>query len=81
MATCCRKALRGFPAESCVFFLVSVLAAGHVLAGPAIERLDPAMATADAESGLVWYDVLGLGLEGQGWSDVADPFARLPARA
>lgn len=48
---------------------------------PAIERLDPAMAVPGANGELLWYDVKPLGLEGQGWPEVAHPFDRLPARA
>ncbi len=50
-----------------------------------IEELDPNFAQPTAEQGLHWYDVrafaAGRPLEGQGWSDVGRPFARLPARA
>ena len=46
-----------------------------------IEELDPAMAVTHPESGLLWYDLLDLGLEGQGWGDLAHPYDRLPARA
>ncbi|MEW4530480.1 SGNH/GDSL hydrolase family protein [Maioricimonas sp. JC845] len=31
--------------------------------------------------GIAWYDVRTLGVEGQGWTDTAAPFDRLPARA
>lgn len=33
------------------------------------------------DDGVLWYDVRSLGLEGQGWADVAAPFDRLPAKA
>ena len=33
------------------------------------------------EDNTAWYDVSGLGLEGQGWTDTAAPYDRLPARA
>jgi len=33
------------------------------------------------EKGVAWYDVRGIGVEGQGWKDTASPFDRLPARA
>ncbi len=46
-----------------------------------LEQLDPNMAAAQADSDLLWYDLLDLGLEGQGWSDLAHPYDRLPARA
>ncbi len=31
--------------------------------------------------GINWFDIRGLGVEGQGWSDVKAPFDRLPERA
>jgi hypothetical protein len=34
-----------------------------------------------AEDGTLWYDIRLLGLEGQGWNEVAAPFDRLPAKA
>jgi hypothetical protein len=39
------------------------------------------MAVARPDSDLLWYDLLDLGLEGQGWTDTASPYDRLPARA
>lgn len=47
-------------------------------AGPVI---DPATAKVDPASGIHWYDVRVLGIEGQGWSDTKAPFDRLPAKA
>ena len=47
-------------------------------AGPA---LDPATAKVDPATGVQWFDVRALGLEGQGWADTKAPFDRLPARA
>lgn len=44
-------------------------------------RLDPNMATRDADGGLDWYDAGSLGVEGQGWRAESAPFARLPGRA
>lgn len=43
--------------------------------------LDPGSAVRDAERGVLHYDLLDLGLEGQGWTDLAAPFDRLPAKA
>lgn len=34
-----------------------------------------------ADDGTLWYDIKLLGLEGQGWNEVAAPFDRLPAKA
>ncbi len=45
------------------------------------ERLDPNMATVSPDGNTLWYDALLLGVEGQGWTDVAAPYDRLPARA
>jgi lysophospholipase L1-like esterase len=47
-------------------------------AGPAI---DPGTAKVDPATGIHWYDVRPLGLEGQGWADTKAPFDRLPAKA
>ncbi|MBI1321122.1 MAG: hypothetical protein GC168_19530 [Candidatus Hydrogenedens sp.] len=56
-----------------------------VLAGRAfsdeIEALDPNFASPSPEGGIVWYDALQLGLIGQGWTDLATPYDRLPAKA
>jgi hypothetical protein len=41
--------------------------------------LDPG--TAMVQDGVSWYSILPLGIEGQGWTDVEQPFDRLPARA
>jgi hypothetical protein len=37
--------------------------------------------TADPKTGVVWYDVRLLGVEGQGWTDTKAPFDRLPGKA
>lgn len=34
-----------------------------------------------AEDGIAWHDARDIGVEGQGWTDTASPFDRLPARA
>jgi hypothetical protein len=34
-----------------------------------------------AENGVAWHDIRDIGVEGQGWTDTASPFDRLPARA
>ena len=46
-----------------------------------LDRIDPDMAIARPDSNLVWYDALTIGLEGQGWQDLAHPYDRLPASA
>src|SRR5436190_12193153 len=47
-------------------------------AGPVI---DPNTAKVDPATGVHWYDVRALGVEGQGWTDTKAPFDRLPAKA
>ncbi|MBA4187886.1 MAG: hypothetical protein C0467_07695 [Planctomycetaceae bacterium] len=47
-------------------------------AGPVI---DPSTAKVDAATGIHWYDIRTLGVEGQGWTDTKAPFDRLPAKA
>jgi GDSL-like Lipase/Acylhydrolase family/N-terminus of Esterase_SGNH_hydro-type len=59
-------------------FTLLLLPAVHFAAGPVI---DPKTAKVDAETGIHWYDIRALGIEGQGWSDTKAPFDRLPAKA
>ncbi|MBN9118488.1 MAG: SGNH/GDSL hydrolase family protein [Planctomycetes bacterium] len=59
-------------------FLLLALAAPPAAAGPVI---DPGTAKVDPATGVHWYDVRPLGLEGQGWADTKAPFDRLPAKA
>jgi len=47
-------------------------------AGPVI---DPGTAKVDAATGIHWYDIRPLGVEGQGWTDIKAPFDRLPEKA
>ena len=56
-------------------------ACGENPAPQEIEKLDPNFATKDPEGNLRWYSILDLGMEGQGWTDTAHPFDRLPAKA
>src|SRR5436190_6872126 len=49
-----------------------------LVAGPVI---DPKTATVDPDTGVHWYDIRPLGVEGQGWADTKAPFDRLPAKA
>ena len=46
--------------------------------GPVI---DPKTAKVDPDTGVLWYDVRPLGVEGRGWADTKAPFDRLPAKA
>ncbi len=45
------------------------------------EPIDPGEATRAEGDSTLWYDVRLVGVEGQGWSENAAPFDRLPARA
>lgn len=58
-----------------LLFLLAALAAG----AQEVSGLDPAQGKTEGET--VWYDLRLLGLEGQGWTDVDQPYDRLPARA
>jgi hypothetical protein len=54
------------------------LAPPLVAAGPV---LDPSTAKVDPKTGVHWYDIRPLGVEGQGWAETKAPFDRLPAKA
>jgi hypothetical protein len=43
--------------------------------------IDPSTAKVDEKTGVLWYDIRPLGIEGQGWNDVKAPYDRLPAKA
>lgn len=61
------------------------LTCGLVLASTSLlsagERIDSAQPIRFEGDPLCWYDVRLLGIEGQGWSDTAAPYDRLPSRA
>ena len=59
-------------------FVLLVCPAALFAAGPVV---DPKTAKVDPDTGIHWYDVRPLGLEGQGWADTKAPFDRLPAKA
>lgn len=46
-----------------------------------LEKLDPNFAVKDPAEDIQWFDALQLGLEGQGWTENAHPYDRLPAKA
>ena len=46
-----------------------------------LTKLDRNFEVPEVADGLVWYDVRGLEIEGQGWVDPEAPFVRLPERA
>ena len=45
-----------------------------------VEKLDPNFAVKDPAADIQWFDALQLGLEGQGWTENAHPYDRLPAK-
>lgn len=47
----------------------------------ALQAAKPTFAAKQEDDGLQWFDVRDLGVEGQGFTDTAAPFERLPARA
>ena len=59
-------------------FALLVFPAALFAAGPIV---DPSTAKVDPDTGVHWYDVRPLGIEGQGWADTKAPFDRLPAKA
>jgi lysophospholipase L1-like esterase len=46
-----------------------------------IEKLDPNFAVPDPSGEFAWYDARKIGLTGQGWTELAAPYDRLPAKA
>lgn len=73
IATCCLGVL------VLALFLTGYAAEGQGF--QPIEKLDPNFAVQEPGKEVVWYDLLHLGLEGQGWPDVKEAYDRLPARA
>src|SRR4051812_20793368 len=61
-----------------LLFLTAVAKAAEPNPG---ELLDPASAKPDEKGQTLFYDIRALGLEGQGWKEVKNPFDRLPAKA
>jgi hypothetical protein len=61
-----------------VTLLALTLAVPLFAAGPVI---DPNTAKVDPATGVQWFDIRALGVEGQGWTDTKAPFDRLPAKA
>ena len=51
------------------------------LNGVAAEPLDSKLAKEDEKTSVLWFDIQLLGIEGKAWSDVQEPFDRLPAKA
>lgn len=58
--------------------ILLVLPAVSFAAGPVV---DPKTAKVDPASGVHWYDIRPLGVEGRGWADTKAPYDRLPAAA
>ncbi|HVK13477.1 MAG TPA: SGNH/GDSL hydrolase family protein [Gemmataceae bacterium] len=59
-------------------FVILAFPAAAFADGPVI---DPKSAKVDPDTGVRWFDVRPLGVEGQGWTDTKAPFDRLPAKA
>ena len=66
-------------------YLVACSAALYLPAEANVEAsedvIDAALAKADSDRSILWYDALLLGVEGKGWSDTKAPFDRLPGKA
>jgi lysophospholipase L1-like esterase len=62
-----------------ITFALVALSPTFIKADPVV--VDPGTARVDEKTGVFWYDIRPLGLEGQGWTDVKAPFDRLPAKA
>ncbi len=62
-----------------VSLFVLLVAGTEAAAGERIVAAD--RARADADSGLLWYDLRLLDVEGQGWTDTLAPYDRLPREA
>ena len=45
------------------------------------DRIDPALAKADAKDAIQWYDLRNLDVEGKGWTDTKAFYDRLPGKA
>ena len=69
---------RAAVAATLLSFASLVLLAPAARAGGVIH---PATAKPDDKGDVLFYDIRPLGVEGQGWTDVASPFDRLPSKA
>ncbi len=68
----------------CLLLLVLLTTAcktQHVQQAIDTPAIDPSKAVAVADSDLLWFDALDIGVEGQGWKEVKLPYDRLPADA
>jgi len=59
--------------------VLMVLLSGVLASGA--EPIDKALGKVDEKTGITWYDIRQLGVEGQGWTDTKAPFDRLPQQA
>jgi hypothetical protein len=60
---------------------LGLLPVGFATVAVGAEALDPATAKPGQNGSMLFYDVRSLGVEGQGWTEVASPFDRLPSKA
>ncbi len=63
-----------------VLAVVAFVATSLRFAGAA-EVIDRKQATPSEKGDVLWYDIRLLGIEGQGWKEVEDPYDRLPSKA
>lgn len=63
---------------TCVLFAIGLWGSAPAVAGEKIER---SKATSMPGKKIAWYDIRLLGVEGQGWTETAAPYDRLPAKA
>ncbi len=61
--------------------LICLLSAGAVSFSHAQEPLTEKQGTFNRDKSLIWFDAKLLTVEGRGWSKVASPYDRLPAKA
>jgi hypothetical protein len=69
--------LKGYRSAVCLL-LSLIVAVSHATAA---EKLDAGRATASDDGATLWYDLVDIELEGQGWSDTKATYDRLPAKA
>lgn len=68
------------PHRSLPLILLTTALSLMSVSASASEPLDSALAKTD-KSGIAWYDIKLLDIEGQGWTETKSPFDRLPAKA
>ena len=67
-----------------LYFVLCLLFAAPTFAEPkqpSLEKIDPDMAIASPEGNVQWFDALHIGIDGQGWQDLAHPYDRMTKSA